>query len=251
MANTPFISICIPAYGMGGQGAAFLQHSFDIMAEQDFTDFEVVVADQSDDTAVADLCAATRQLNVHHVWTRDVARQNSANANAAMDAAQGEVIKLLFQDDFLHGPNALSAVANAFADLGVGWVLTGCAHSADGVAITRPFQPRLHPRIHWGRNTVSSPSVLAVRRAKAPRFDEALTWLMDVDFYRRCQMMLGEPVILPDPLVVNRIHPGQVSSQIKGALKRREFRHIRKKYRAEMGWGDYWHYLGQMRKTWL
>lgn len=249
MPATPFLSVCIPSYAMGGHGAEFLRQSLDVLAGQAFDDFEVIVSDQSEDKAIRDLCAGYAGMNLHHLQTAHLKRQASANTNAAIEAARGEVVKVLFQDDFLNGSAALGQIARAFdrAD----WCLTGSAHSHDGQTINRPMVPRYHDRIHFGKNTVSSPSVLAFRRDSAPRFDENLVWLMDVDFYKRCADLWGLPAILPDPLAVNRLHESQVSAGVGSDLVRQELRYIRDKYRRDMGFGDWLHYLGRMRRTWL
>ncbi|MEO0371788.1 MAG: glycosyltransferase [Pseudomonadota bacterium] len=249
MLKTPFLSVCIPSYAMGGQGAAFLRQSLDVLVAQSFTEFEVVVADQSDDTGIRDLCEGFGGLTLSYVQTGHLARQASANSNAAIEAARGEVVKMLFQDDFLNGTEALGQIAAAFdvAD----WCLTGSEHSRDGDTLIRPMVPRYHGRIHFGKNTVSSPSVLAFRREGAPRFDENLVWLMDVDFYKACADQWGEPAVVPDPVVVNRLHEGQVSAGVAPDLIRRELRYVRRKYARDMTWGDWLHYVGRMRRTWV
>ena len=167
-----------------------------------------------------------------------------------MQAARGKVIKILFQDDFLNGCDSLGSVANAFANPAVNWLLSGCEHSSDGINLNRPFVPRWNKHIFLGHNTVSSPSVLAVRRHLAPSFDEDLIWLMDGEYYWQCYLKFGDPTILQDPLVVNRLHPDQLSNRITGSLKRRELRHVRTKYYDQMTWGDRWFFWRQMRKTW-
>ncbi|MEM6587118.1 MAG: glycosyltransferase [Pseudomonadota bacterium] len=249
MPETPFLSVCIPSYAMGGQGAAFLQQSLDVLAGQDFSDFEVIVADQSDDTEIRDLCAGYDTLTLHHVQTGHLKRQASANTNAAIEAARGKVVKVLFQDDFMNGSEALAQIAAVFQN--ADWCLTGSAHTHDGTRLIRPMVPRYHDRIHFGKNTVSSPSVLAFQREGAPRFDENLVWLMDVDFYKQCADKWGAPAILPEPVVVNRLHPGQVSAGVDRSLVRRELRYIRDKNATNMTWGDWAHFLGRMSRTWI
>src|SRR6056297_1289966 len=226
MLASPNVSVCIPAYEMGGHGCEFLGHSLKVLADQEFQDFEVVVADQSEDNAIKDLCDDYSGINVRYIPTGHLRRQASANTNAAIDNSRGAVIKVLFQDDFLNGRDALAKIADAFEAPEVGWCLTGSEHSRDGTTLTRPFVPRYHDRIHYGKNTVSSPSVLAFRRQIAPRFDENLVWLMDVDFYKQCALKWGRPLTLPEPLAVNRLHDGQVSAGVDSDLVRKELRYV-------------------------
>jgi glycosyltransferase involved in cell wall biosynthesis len=251
MSGSLSVSICIPAYSMGGMGAQYLQASLDILAQQDFRDFEVVVADQSDDSSIADVCSSYADTTIRHLDTRHLKRQGSANTNAAIAYAQGDIVKILFQDDFLNGNGALTQIVGAFDVPEVQWVVTGSEHTRDGQTLIRAFVPRFHDRIQFGKNTISSPSVLAVRRAAAPKFDEALIWLMDVDYYKQCSLCFGPPKVLREALVVNRQHSGQVSASVSRSRVRQELRHVRQKYAAHMNWGDWWHYVGRMRRAFM
>ncbi|AXI40700.1 glycosyltransferase family 2 protein [Sulfitobacter sp. SK011] len=251
MDSSLSLSVCIPAYSMDGMGAKYLRVSLDILAKQNFPNFEVVVADQSDDRNIADLCSSYADMTVRHLDTRHLKRQGSANTNAAINAAQNEIVKILFQDDFLNGDDALTKIAHAFGDPEVKWIVTGSEHTRDGHTLIRPFVPKFHDRIQFGKNTISSPSVLALHRENAPRFDEDLIWLMDVDYYKQCSLRFGLPKVLCEPLVVNRQHSGQVSESVRRARVRQELRHVRQKYATHMSWGDWMHYVGRLRRSFL
>lgn len=250
MARDPIISICIPAYDMGGQGAEFLLESFEALLRQSFEDFEVIVSDQSEDSGVATVCKAyIDRLDITRLDYRSGQRQAAANTNHAMRHARGEVIKILFQDDFLTRRDALARHVEAFNNQGALWVLCGSGTSRDGKTLDNPMVPRLNPNLYLGKNTVSSPSVLAIRADAGLEFDENLIWLMDVDMYHRCADALGQPHILPDPLVANRLHEGQVSAGVSPALRRRELSYVRAKYRAQESLGNRLHYYKQWLKA--
>ena len=250
MARDPYISVCIPAYAMGGQGGEYLLDSFDHLLKQDFEDFEVIVSDQSDDDGVATICKAyADRLDLTRIDNRKGKRQASTNTNRAMAQARGQVLKILFQDDYLHDRTALSQHARAFADEGAQWVLCGSGITHDGKALEKAMVPELNPNLYLGRNTVSSPSVLALRAGLGLKFDEELIWLMDVDMYTRCHKALGAPHILPDPLVANRLHSGQVSAGVSPALRRRELTYMRGKHRKDESLGNRLHYYKQMLKA--
>ena len=244
------LSVCIPAYDMGGEGPSFLRHSLDVLIRQDFRDFEIIVADQSSGIEIKAVCSEYSE-RVRHISTSHLAHQASANTNAAVDAACGEVVKILFQDDFLAETNALSKMMKIFERPEVNWCVTGSLHTYDAKAMVKPWVPWYHDRIQFGKNTISSPSVLAYRKSTAPRFDEELIWLMDVDFYKRCGDLWGRPYIIPEKLAVNRLHDGQVSAGIESERIRRELRHIWNKYQDQMSWMDWLYYLGRMRRTWF
>jgi hypothetical protein len=81
------------------------------------------------------------------------------------------------------------------------------------------------------------------------RFDENLIWLMDVDLYKRLWDALGDPVILPQTLVVNRIHEGQVSASVSKSLRQKELRYVRQKFAASTSLSGYLEYLRQRIKA--
>ncbi len=246
----PMISVCIPAYDMGGKGAEFLAASFQRLRGQTLRDFEVIVSDQSDNDAVAEVCAAYGvEMPIRRTDFRDGLRQASANTNNAMRHASGRILKILFQDDFLVGADALEKMAQAFDASDSRWLLCGSGISHDGETIEKPMVPRLGDQLRFGRNTVSSPSVLALRAEVGVHFDESLIWLMDVEFYDRCAQVLGAPVILPETLVANRLHAGQVSAGVTKVRRREELRHVWRKTRDRAGWQDFRAFAYQFLKA--
>ena len=250
MPRPPLISICIPAYDMGGQGGEYLLDSFEHLLRQTFEEFEVVVSDQSDSDGVAATCKAyADRLTITRVDFRDGKRQASANTNNAMRHARAPLLKVLFQDDYLCDYKALQVIVDAFENPKIGWVLCGSGVTYDGKTLERPMVPRLNPNIHLAKNTVSSPSVLALRAGTGLEFDEELIWLMDGDMYKRCNDTLGPPAICPEPLVANRLHPGQVSAGVSPDLRRQELRYVRAKNRASETLGNRLHYYKQMLKA--
>jgi len=250
MTGAPALSVCIPAYDMGGQGGRYLALSLDRLARQHCADFEVVVSDQSDGAEVAEACAAFgARLAIRRIDNRGGKRQGSANANCAMRHARGRILKILFQDDYLCDDSALRQVLQAFEAPGCKWVLTGSAITRDGETLERPMVPRWHDQIRFGRNTISSPSVLALEAGHDIRFDENLVWLMDADIYQSCHAAFGAPVILSDTLVANRLHAGQVSAGVSRALRRRELRYVARKRGLMRQRGDLRAFLWQYLKA--
>lgn len=249
MSSDPRISVCIPTYDMGGNGAAFLQPGLDSLVAQSMRDFEVVVSDQSDNDGIANLCEAYRdRLDITYVTYRDGPRQGSANCNNAMRHARGDVVKVLFQDDFLCDPTALEQLSAVFDEPGVKWALMGSAVTRDIKTLEDPMVPKFTPRVRYGWNTISSPSVLAFASGHDIWFDENLIWLMDADIFHSCHMAFGEPAILPDTLVANRIHDDQVQQNVDGALCRREVLYVARKQGLMRAPGDVFAFLLQYLK---
>jgi len=243
--SRPHISVCIPVYEMNGFGTSFLAHNLRCLADQDFKDFEVIVADQSRNDEIKHLCAQfAGQMNIKHLVNSKTKRQASANTNYAMKHAEGKIIKILFQDDYPYIPDALSILSDGFDLTKDHWCVTASEHSYDGETVFRPFFPKYNERIHFGKNTISSPSVLALNNTREIlEFDENLIWLMDVDYYKRCYEKFGQPLIIEDILVVNRLHSSQVSAGVSKRLVRHELRIVKEKYLNQMTLADRLYYL--------
>lgn len=250
MSDIPKLSVCIPAYDMNGMGAAYLEESFHALANQTLNDFEVIVSDQSDTNNVFELCEAWRtRLALHHYWNRDGKRQASANVNYALEKARGAVYKVLFQDDFLLSKTVLQDVVEAFEQQDAMWLLKGSGVTTDGQTIERPMVPRLTTKLRFGKNTVSSPSVLAFRASCEHLFDENLIWLMDVEMYARLWNDYGDPIILPETLVANRLHSDQISQNVDRSLQKRELDYVLKKSASLTQMSGYLEYAKRRAKT--
>lgn len=226
------ISICIPTYEMGGQGHMFLKKSFEILTNQTFKDFNVIVSDHSKDNFIEGLCVQyENKLNIKYYKNTEKRGSSSANINNAIKNADGKLIKILFQDDFLFNERSLEEIVKNFDTEKDNWLVTACTHSKDGVNFFNPIYPIYNNLIHLGKNTISSPSVLTIKNENPLFFDENLLWLMDVDYYKRCYNKFGNPKIINEINVVNGIGLYQVSSSMVNTLvKIKELIYIVKKF---------------------
>jgi glycosyltransferase involved in cell wall biosynthesis len=236
----PKFSICIPTYEMHGEGVNFLSFSLKRLAGQTFKDFEVVISDHSMDDEVMK-CAGSicHEADMKLLYIRnDKGRgSSSVNINCAMDHAQGEWIKPLFQDDFLLAPDSLKKINDAIVhqcDETLGWcnwLATGTGNYYINYNIMTPTIPSWNDRMHLGINSIGSPSAVAMRNIpELPRFDNELIWLMDCEYYRRLHDLWGSPLIIPEMIAVNAIWGRQLTYTISNERKRDECIKMRNKY---------------------
>lgn len=209
------LTICIPTYEMRGYGHVFLEKSFNILVNQTFKNFDVVISDHSKDNKILDLCEKYKdRLRINYYRNLDKRGSSSANINNAIKKAEGKIIKILFQDDFLYDNNSLDIVIKNFNLNEDKWVATACTHSSDGKHFFKTFYPKYNNLIQFGNNTISSPSVISIKNENPLLFDENLIWLMDCDFYKRYHDKFGNPKIINQITVVNKVGPHQVSKSI-------------------------------------
>lgn len=153
------------------------------------------------------------------------------NTNAAIKKSKGDLIKLLYMDDYLAHPNALQVIVDNFKGE---WLATGCLHqAADQLNYEDPHSPHLPyytQDIHRGNNCIGSPSVVTLRNKGRLLFDEKLSFLLDCDLYRRYYDTYGPPTLINDLNVVIGLHPGQTSNTMPTSEKEWEFNYLMKKY---------------------
>jgi GT2 family glycosyltransferase len=224
-------SIAIPCYEAQGLGYAFLHNQLSILSNQTFKDFEVVISDHTKDNnnnLILETIQEFSTLNIRYIRNTQNRGSSSANINFAMDHCSGELIKILFQDDFLYNDKSLEIISNNFEEKD-NWLVTGCCHY-DGVVFKRPFFPEWNDNIHLGVNTISSPSVLTIRNSSKLYFDNDLIWMMDVDLYKKYYLKFGPPKIVNEIVVVNRICFSQLTNFISNETKQLELTKMMERY---------------------
>lgn len=225
------VSICIPTYEMAGLGVSYLNHSISIIANQDYPSIEVVVSDHSSNNDIEELCSTySNSINLKYIRNHDKVGNSSANINNAVAHASGEIIKVLFQDDYLAMNSSITNQVVGLVNSDKKWNITACAHTNDGVTIIDPYYPHYQSNILYD-NTLSSPSVLIVYKDYYEFFDENLLWFMDTDVYHRLGRKYGPPSICETVNVINRRHSNQITrTLINAGVVSRESMYLRQKH---------------------
>lgn len=209
------ISICIPTWEQHGKGPRFIIELFNSIKNQTFSDFNVIVSDHSLNDDIEKICLSYQNFFEIKYFRNPIKYGNGpANTNFSIKFADGEIIKIMFQDDFFYENNSLMKIHEQFEKKPISWLVCGCNHTHDdGKTFTNQLIPYWNEKIPFGVNTISSPSVLSFRNNSKLYFDENLVLLMDCEIYYQFYMKFGEPEILKDILVTNRCHDLQISAQ--------------------------------------
>ena len=223
------LSIVVPSYEMNGHGTEFLSHLLSSVAAQTYKDVEVIVSDDSTGDDIERLCKnASSRLDVKY-FRHDGPKRSSANVNNAIKNASSEIVKVIFQDDFLFDTRSLEWIVSSHKS-GSKWTLSSCVHTHDGMRFFRHHVPSFHAGGYLGENLAGSPSGLSFLKSDKTFFDEKLVWLMDCEFYHRLSMMYGKPAIIPDPSIANRLWNGQVTNAVDEAVKVSELSYVWSKF---------------------
>jgi hypothetical protein len=149
---------------------------------------------------------------------------SSANLNEAIKLAKGDIIKVIFQDDFLYHDRSIEDIVREYQkDNNVKWLVTSCCHTENGSTYYNYMDPEYTLNILEGNNRISSPSVLSfINSEDKLLFDPDFIWLMDCDYYYRMYQKYGDPFYLKSTNVVNRHWGGQLTKILPKDIMDRE-----------------------------
>ncbi len=216
------ISVALPTSDMEGK-EFFFTRCLDSLWMQTYQDFEIVVTDNSEDDKIENLC---KFYKTGIVYYRNPIKGMAQNTNEAIRRSSGELIKIIYMDDYLAHPNSLLKIITHFEG---NWLVSGCEHD-DGLEVFKSHTPYYSEDIHTGHNTIGSPSVLTIRNRQPLLFDEVMTWLLDCDYYKRMYDTYGPPTILKDKNVIIGLHPGQATHTMGDGRKLAEHNYMANKY---------------------
>jgi glycosyltransferase involved in cell wall biosynthesis len=216
---------------MGGQGPSLLKRSFDQIQNQTYEDIEIVISDHSIEDEVKKICDEYSSiLNIVYIKNSADRGNFSSNLNNSIRNASGEIVKLLMQDDYFRETNALESTVRIFADPSVNWAACGC-YSGWNTRDYNTLIPKYDDSsISRGVNTIGSPSVISIRNDKVQFFDEGLSWVVDLDYYKKMHSAFGEPSIIEEYSVFVQRHPNQITNTLEDRIKMMEESERRRRY---------------------
>lgn len=180
------VSICIPAY----KHLDFLKRSLDSILEQDFSDYEIVITDDSPDNSLEKLVISYNEPRINY-YKNTTALGSPENWNEGLRKAKGEYIKIMHHDDWFTRPDSLRLFvdmldSNPQADIAFS---ASCDIHSNNERIEHVAQPSFLKAVRQEAETVylhnrfGAPSACIFRNKPEYRFDIEQKWLVDIDFY--------------------------------------------------------------------
>ena len=209
---SPKISICIPAY----KRTAYLRRLLDSITNQTFTNFEVVVSDDSPDNSVELVCNEYASQFKLSYYKNSVALGTPANWNFAISKANGEWIKLMHDDDWFAHENALAVFARHLGESK--FIFSAYTNYYDNgntkTIYLRSFwknKIKKNPPILIAENVIGPPSVTLIHSSIKELYDERLPWRVDIEFYNRVLKYTKDYFYVKQPLIKVGISESQVT----------------------------------------
>lgn len=243
---SPTVSICIPAYNQPHS----LRRALASISAQTFTDYEIVVTDDTPGNAVAEVVAdftpALPIIYRHH----PIRKGTPENWNEAVRLASGRYIKILHHDDWFTGPGSLGRFValleqNPGASFGFSASQVcgpdGLPRSVFSTSARQINALLRDPRLLLRGNCIGPPSATIYDRGAGLEYDRLMQWLVDIDFYMR--ILYRSPVVVysPQPLVAVTVGSAEQVTAVcvnNAAVEVREHLHLYTKIGNEgsQGW---------------
>lgn len=195
MNKQPKVSVICPIHDMRN-GAFFLWRLVNSLTAQTFKDWELII-------------------------TKD--GRMAENTNAGIKKARGEFVKILYLDDYFTSNTSLGEMVNRLAISPSWWLICGTHNNQN---------PCWTDDIETGNNKLGSPSALIFKNKFEDNllFDERMSWMLDVDLYKRFYEKYGLPVIMPGNFITLGEGPHQMTNILTEVEKMVEHELIKQKY---------------------
>ena len=191
--SKPLVSVCVPAY----RQEVYLKKLLDSLLIQDFTNFEVIITDDSPDDSVQQLAQNYLSDSRFRYLKNTTALGTPQNWNEAVLHAQGKYIKIMHHDDWLTEPYSLGALVKileqhpesdfVFCATDIRNANSNAPVRLNKSSETQLFDIKNKPETLILGNTLGVPSATMYRRnTNTPVYDPLMKFLVDVDFYVAC-----------------------------------------------------------------
>jgi glycosyltransferase involved in cell wall biosynthesis len=253
----PKVSICIPSYN----NTFHLKKNLISILDQTFTDFEIIITDDSTSTAVRELINEfdfNGKLKYYHNKSTLGTPQNW---NYCISKAKGSYIKIMHHDDWFSNNTSLQTMVNLLeSSPELEFVFCGCNNmSSDGLnsfyyCINKKqfIELKSHPELLFENNLIGGPSVTLFKKTSVI-FDEKIKYLVDIEFYIKLLKKSNGFTYATDALINMGNDDSQVTHSVINDKHKLifEYSYTFYKLRKTKGtfrfyFGTFWHLLGRL-----
>jgi glycosyltransferase involved in cell wall biosynthesis len=219
--NPPKVSVLIPVYN----GARHLPDCLASVLAQDFTDMEILIADDGSTDGTVEIIRDFAARDARIRWWQNPRNLGlTQNHNICLREARGEFIKYVHVDDKLLSPTTLTRMVEALEqDAKVSLVATG-AHIIDEQSKVLNVQNNFRHTgnrdgkavivqcLEQNRNLIGEPTRTLFRLNQAQRgFDGRYRQIGDMEMWFHL-LEQGRFAYLAEPLIAYRVHPQQATA---------------------------------------
>ena len=227
------VSICIPTYNNVSEVERLLQSIYC----QTYTDYEVIISDDSANNAVKELME--NKFNKIRYYHNEKPLGHIFNWNKALSYAKGELVKIMFSDDWFTNEDSLEILVgllekNPQASMAFSGSMQVSSNNQYERAATPDYIEHLKNdyRYLFISNQIGAPSDIIYRRKLNVLFDEKSNWASDVFLY--FEILQTNPLFswTDKPIISIGIHDHQYTESFSKKDKRvfEDYRNLYEKY---------------------
>lgn len=199
------VSICIPTYN----NLDFFKRCFNSVLEQDFSDYEIIISDDSTNSLIDNYCRTLTLKNVFYTHNT-IPLGSPENWNNALRKANGKYIKILHHDDYFTDKTSLGKYIAAFdKSPQISFVFSYSKiyfKNDNSIYIhkqTNTQLKRIKKNIEFlfFRNIIGAPSAVCFKNDKNIFFSPQYKWLVDIEFYISYLKKNSNFLLIHEPLI--------------------------------------------------
>ena len=215
----PSVSILVPTYNY----ACYLPEAIESALEQDYEDFELIIADDASQDDTEEVCRAYEKKDSRIRFVRHEKNLGMVeNWNWCLEQARGKYIKFLLADDRFNHPQALRRLVEAFANYpSISMAVSARTLIDENSQNTGRWNPLgAKDRIIEGAelrvkcleqclNLIGEPTAVLFKKEDAGRgFDSSFRQLVDLEMWLYL-LQSGDLMYFHEPLCCFRQHSAQ------------------------------------------
>jgi glycosyltransferase involved in cell wall biosynthesis len=215
--NSKFISICIPAY----KRTHFLKRLLLSIQHQSYTNYEVIISDDSNDHSVEELLKDFNGKFEIKYFKNEQALGTPANWNHAISKATGEWIKLMHDDDWFSNEHSLEKFALATNNNNNNKFIfsaycnkTEITNNTEMMFFNENLKTNIlkKPLLLLAKNIIGPPSVTLFHNSIKDTYDVDLKWRVDIEYYIRNISKGIDFIYINEPLINVGVSESQVTN---------------------------------------
>lgn len=229
------VSICIPTYGQ----AEKFKRLLDSIITQDYKDYEIIVTDDTRDNSIKNIVGEySKKIYITYI-KNDRILGATDNCNKAIKNANGNLIKVMHQDDWFSFSNSLSIMVKKMTENNSCHIFfTGTYQVSSEYKKERAISEKHLKKIKkdyrflFVGNFLGAPSA-AIFYNEGYFFDSKLKWLVDMELYMRILEKHNDVEAIEKPLISIGESDSQLTNKCKNDwnLQLREYAYIFKKHK--------------------
>jgi glycosyltransferase involved in cell wall biosynthesis len=214
------VSICVPCY----KNIALLTKCLSSVLEQTFTDYELIISDDTPDTSIENFLKLFLNDKVYTYHRNAQALGSPENWNKAISLANGIYIKVLHHDDYFSSKHSLQKFIDiALQNTTASFLFCDCkvelekteANYEHNITNTQLKRLQQQPEFLFFRNCIGAPSSTFYKREVLLNYNKSYKWLVDVEFYIRFLKQAPNFCVIREALITTFSGAkGQITGQV-------------------------------------